>query len=467
MKNLARRNFIKTGAAGLTLLPALGMLSCGTGNALTKKTTEGVPGPANKVNLNVKDFGVKADGFTKDTTAIQQAIDRCAVLGGGEVRFPAGNYFTGALQLRSKVMLRLEKDAVIMGSPDFADYPITQVRWEGKWIQGHIGLIYAFDVQDSGIIGPGKIAGNHALGGRPNEKYPFRHPALIEPINCTGLRFEGFATDYYLMWSLHPTYCQQLVFKDLYIRSTGGNGDGIDLDSCKHVVIAGCDIATGDDCISLKSGRGMEGYSILYTTEDVLIKNCTLADSIFACIGIGSETSGGIRNVRIENCKFVNTKTHALYIKSRPGRGAFIEDIIVSDIEVSGMKGGLLRFNILASGLQDQVPVPGLAGIPTIKNFQFKNIKVQDVPVLVEGTGIHPDKPLDGFVFENISGTCAKGISLANIKNARLKNINVTGYEGPLLSIHNVQGSGLEGAVEIEGPKLPPPIMASGNFELK
>jgi len=95
------------------------------------------------------------------------------------------------------------------------------------------------------------------------------------------------------MWSLHATYCENVVIKNLTIRSTGGNGDGIDIDSCRYVRIEGCDISTGDDCISIKSGRGYEAYKLLKTSEDVVISNCTMADSIFACIGIGSETSGG------------------------------------------------------------------------------------------------------------------------------------------------------------------------------
>jgi polygalacturonase len=463
-KQNTRRKFLKTTGTGLLLAPAASLISCSsTKVAAANNTASTVPGKSADLVLNVKDFGATGDGQTKDTLALQQTIDRCSVLGGGEVLVPAGNYLTGALSLRTDTVIRLDKDAVIVGSPDFADYPVSQVRWEGKWIKGHVGLIYAFNVNNSGIIGPGKIAGSHALGGRPNEKYPLRHPALIEPIRCNNLRFEDFSTDYYLMWSMHPTYCQHLVFKNLRIRSTGGNGDGIDIDSCKHVLVDNCDIETGDDCISLKSGRGMEGYSLLYTTEDVHIRNCTFADTIFACIGIGSETSGGIRNVRIEKCKFIQAKTHAVYIKSRPGRGAFIEDIIVDDIDVSGMAGGFLRFNILASGLQDQVPVPGLEGIPTIKNFRFSNIRVKDVPVLVDGTGIHPDKPLDGFTLEYVTGTCAKGISLANIKNAKLSNINVTGYSGPLLGINNVTGTGLQDAVHIESPKTPEAIPAPVN----
>jgi polygalacturonase len=310
---------------------------------------------------------------------------------------------------------------------------------------------------------PGKIIGNDALGGRPRPDSPLRHPALIEPINCANLRFEDFSTSYHLMWSLHPTLCQHVTIKNLSIRSTGGNGDGIDIDSCQHVLIDHCDIATGDDCISLKSGRGAEaasqiGINPAITTEDVTISNCTFADSIFACIGIGSETSGGIRNVRISDCKFTGAKTFAIYIKSRPGRGAFIEDITATNLEVSGTTGGFLRFNILNSGLMGEDPAPGDEGIPTTKNFRFSNIKVTDVPVLVDGTGIHPHKPLEGFTLENVTGTCGKGIFLANVKNAVIRKVEVSGFKGAFLSIANVTGTGLAGATTIDPPKLPDPI---------
>src|SRR5262249_24027428 len=212
----------------------------------------------------------------------------------------AGTYRTGAIALRSNTLLRLESDAVITGTEDFADYPVTQVRWEGKWIAGHVGLMYAIDASQIGIVGPCRIIGHPAVSGRPTAQDPLRHPALIETIGCRDVHFEGFSTDYRLMWSIHPANCEDVVIRELRIRSTGGNGDGIDIDSCRRVRIESCDISTGDDCIALKSGRGMEGFREAQPTEDVLITGCTLADSIFACIGIGSETSGGIRDVRIE-----------------------------------------------------------------------------------------------------------------------------------------------------------------------
>jgi polygalacturonase len=456
---VGRRSFLKSTAQSAVAAPILSAI----GNLNQIPRPHNSPAPTQtkpKLTLNVRDYGATGDGTTDDTTAIQQTIDRCAVLGGGEILVPAGNYSTGALALRSNTLLRLEKDATILGSPEFSAYPTTQVRWEGRWIQGHIGLIYAIDADHVGVVGPGNIVGNHALGGRPNTQNPLRHPCVMEFINCKNIRLEDFSTSNYLMWGIHPTYCENISIKNLTIRSTGGNGDGIDIDSCKHVVIDGCDIATGDDCISLKSGRGAEAFSLLRTTEDVIIRNCTFADSIFACIGIGSETSGGIRNVRIEHCKFTAARTFAIYVKSRPGRGAFIEDIVCNDLDVSGATGGFLRFNILNSGIQDEFPVPGLEGIPTIRNFAFSNIRVTGVPVLVDGASIHPDKPLDGFSLVNVTGTCAKGIFLANIKRAKISNVKVTGFAGSLLNINNVTGIGLAGAAQIDAPKVPDPVVA-------
>jgi polygalacturonase len=461
----ARRSFlIKTGKS-LLAAPALALLPGIASAEATKPAKAGQPGKAiaeakPNIVLNVRDFGAAGDGATKDTAALQQAIDRCFVLGGGEALVPAGNYLTGSIQLKSNVTLRFEPGAILTGSSDSADYPVTQVRWEGKWIQGHIALIYAVDASHIGIVGPGKIAGYTPPNVPSNSKIKVRRPALIEPIGCNGVHLEGFSTSYHGMWSVHPTCCENLIIRNLTIRSTGGNGDGIDVDSCKHVQIDGCDISTGDDCISLKSGRGSEGYLLHKTTEDVRISNCTFADSIFACIGIGSETSGGIRGVQIEHCKFTGAKTFALYIKSRPGRGAFIEDIVANDLDVSGTQGGLIRFNLLASGKQDESPVPGAEGIPTARNFRFSNIRVTGAPILVDGTSIHPEKPLEGFSLANVTGSCAKGIYLANVRKAEIRNVNVTGYAGPLLNINNVTGTGLQGAAVIAAPGIGEPVPA-------
>jgi polygalacturonase len=463
--SLARRNFLIQAGESLLAVPTLALLPAIASAEAVKPAKAARPEKTlaearPNIVLNVRDFGALGDGATKDTAALQQTIDRCFVLGGGEALVPAGNYLTGSIQLKSNVTLRFEPGAILTGSSDPNDYPVTQVRWEGKWIQGHIALIYAVDANHVGLAGPGKILGYTPPNVPSNSQIKVRRPALIEPIGCNGVHLEDFSTSYHGMWSVHPTCCENLLIHNLTIRSTGGNGDGIDIDSCKHVQIEGCDISTGDDCISLKSGRGSEGYVLHRTTEDVHISHCTFADSIFACIGIGSETSGGIRDVRIEHCQFTGAKTFALYIKSRPGRGAFIEDIVANDLDVSGTQGGLIRFNLLASGKQDEAPVPGREGIPTVRNFRFSNIRVTGAPILVDGTSVHPEKPLEGFSLTNVTGSCAKGIYLANVRKAEIRNIHVTGYAGPLLNINNVIGSGLQGAAVIAAPSIGEPIPA-------
>ena len=404
------------------------------------------PGP--KVTLNVRDLGAAGDGKTNDTVAIQQTIDRCSVLGGGTVVVPAGDYSTGALILRSNVMLHVEQGARILGVADLAAYPLAQVRWEGRWTKGYSALISAEDSTNFGINGPGAIVGNPAIRGRIERATHLRLPALLEFTNCRNVTVNNCDTSNGGMWSIHPTYCENVTFKNVVVKS---GADGIDVDSCRHVTIDGCDFTTMDDCISLKSGRGEEGYTINRPTEDVRISNCTFSDTWFACIGIGSETSAGIRNVHIDHCKCVGARTYAVYIKTRIGRGAFIEDIHVNDMDVSGCRQGFLRINGLGSGKQDEFPVPGNAGIPEVRNFSFTNIRVKDVPELVRATEIDASKPLVGLTLENISGTCGEGIFLAHVKGAVIRDVHVTGYSGKLINVENVTGTGLAGV-----GKLPP-----------
>ncbi len=446
------RRGVMGGAVVLTAAPAL---------AKHAAARDFVPPPLPHIpplQLRVTDFGAVGDGTTKNTTAIQETLDRCSMLGGGEVVIPAGRFLTGTIFLRSNTRLALAADADLFGSGELADYPVMQVRWEGKWIKGHCSLIHAIDADNIAVVGPGKITGNTEVAGMPRPDYPLRHPALIEPVDCRVVLFDGFSTSYDRMWNIHPTYCDDLTLRNLTIRSSEKGRDGIDIDSCRRVRIEACDIATGDDCISLKSGRGMEGATIARPTEDVLITGCTMADWNFACVGIGSEMSAGIRRVRIENCKFTRAKSHAIYIRGQVGRGGFVEDIDVRNIDVVGVGMGAFRINFLNSGKKDEFQVPGLRGIPHLADFRFRQVRVHDAPQLLEGWEIHPDRPLDGLVLQDISGTCAKGIQLANVRKADITRVHLEGLSGPLLSTVNVAGVGLKAAVPMPAPEAPAPV---------
>jgi polygalacturonase len=447
-----RRTFLGTAARTLAAVPILSRSYAATAQ---RGSATPARAPGYSVALDLKDFGAVGDGRANDTLALQQALDRCSVLGGGQVSVPAGQFLIGGITLHSNTILHLDAHATLLGSPNLADYPLTQVRWEGHWVKGYSGLISAVDAIHIEITGKGRIVGSNDIKGRVDAQNRLRHPTLLEFVNCNQVRVEDCVTEQNDMWSIHPVYCNDLLFRNVTVR---GGADGIDVDSCRHVVIEGCNFVTGDDCISLKSGRGAEGFALHRSTEDVHIRNCTFADAQWACLGIGSETSGGIRNVFVDHCKCIGAKTYAIYIKSRPGRGSFIENIFISDLEVSGAQQGFLHLNILNSGKQDEFAVPGQHGIPTIRNFHFNNIHVADVPILVDAVGIDPDQPLEGFSLSNITGTCGKGVFLANIRHAALRNIQVTGYAGTLLNIYNVTGVGLANAAPLEPTKIPPPI---------
>jgi polygalacturonase len=452
---MKRRDFLSTAARGAMAAPVAASLQNMAWAQSAKPATphaSAATHAAPAVKLNVKDLGATGDGKTHDTLALQLAIERCAVLGGGEVVVPAGDYATGALALRSNVTLRIEDGATLLGSGEMADYPVAEVRWEGRWVKGYAALVSATDAENIAIEGPGKIVASDAIRGRVDRSTGLRLPALLEFTNCRQVRVENCSTTQTGMWSTHPVYCENVTFRNVVFLS---GADGIDVDSCRHVTIDGCTFETGDDCISLKSGRGEEANTINRPCEDVHILNCTFNDKGFACIGIGSETSAGVRNVLIEHSKCVGARSHAIYIKSRPGRGAFIENITVNDFEATGAKQGFLRLNNLNSGKQDEFPVPGDAGIPLFREFHFSNIRVTDLPALVQATEIHPRKPLVGFSLTNVTGTVKSGIMLANMKNVAIRNVKVTGFEGPLVSISNVTGTGLAGAAEIDPAKMP------------
>jgi polygalacturonase len=395
-----------------------------------------------KAIFNVRNFGATGDGATKDTAAFQKALDTCAVSGGGEVIIPAGKYLIGSIQTGNRTILRLEKDSVLMGSPDLSDYPIMDIRWEGRWQQGHRSLIYSANVDHTGIIGPGRIEGSRAVAFGKDKG--MRGALVLEPISCNDLRWEGFSVTHDGTWATHPTYCNNVTIKNLHIRNTR---DGIDVDSCSNVRIEGCDIDTGDDAISLKSGRGMNGARIGKPTENVVISRCVLGGGYFACIGIGSETSGGIRNVRIEKTKFIHSRTYAIYIKTRTGRAGVIENIFGEDLDVAN--GGFLSVNLTSGGNQSTPDdtVEGDIGRPLLRNVRFSNVRMKDVTTLAEVIKVAPEKPILGLSLLNITGNCQKGITLVNVRNAVLRGIKATGFAGPLLKIDNTTGSGLKGAV--------------------
>ncbi len=394
----------------------------------------------NKTVFNVMNFGASGDGKVKDTAALQKALDACAQAGGGTVLVPAGFYLTGSLQIKSNTTLSLENKSALIASADIEDYPLARVRWEGEFSEGHRALLWADKAEHIAVLGPGSIFGPPIT--LSHLRHP-RGPALIEPSECKDVLLEGFTAQYQRLWGIHLLLCQNVVARKLVVRSVNTNGDGIDVDSCRDVLIEGCNIDTGDDAISLKSGRGMEAVRLARPTENVVIRDCVLNSSMFAAIGIGTELSGGIRNVRILNCT-LSGHGNGILIKSRDGRGAIAEDISGENLLICNSPT-FLSIDLLKRGIQAKEPVPGtIEQWTTVRNLRFSHIQVYNVKHLVDATKIPPERPLQGLTISNVTGNCQRGISMAHANDVAFSNIAVTGYKNALISVDDVRGTGLE-----------------------
>ena len=395
--------------------------------------------------LSVRDFGAVGDGNALDTAAIQKALDAAAKSGGGEVRVPAGRYLAGSLVLKSHTTLHLDAGTSLLGCSNRNDYPIVRARWEGIETNCHRALISADHAEDIAITGPGVIEGNPAVGCLRNP----RGSCVVEMIECSNVRIEGVTLKSSRMWTLHPTYCRDVRILGVTFETTGANSDGIDPDSCKRVTIDGCTFSTGDDNIAIKSGKGQEGVRIGRPSEDIVITNCTFIKG-YTSIAMGSELSGGIRRVRISHCMFKQERA-ALQLKSREGRGGYLEDIIAEHLVVGPEP--LLELDNNYKYNPDPQGVTGSDGLTRFSNIRITDVKMDSKNLLtIIGT---TEKPVDGIQISRVTGTCKEGSVIQNATNVILSDILLTGISGPLYFTNNVSGSGLEEPAPIK--ELPPP----------
>ncbi|MGC3988253.1 MAG: glycoside hydrolase family 28 protein [Chthoniobacteraceae bacterium] len=371
---------------------------------------------------NVRDYGAKGDGTTKDTAAFEQALMACHLAGGGTVQVPAGNYCIGSIALWSQTDLHLEKDATITGSADLVDYPLSSARWEGLERPAYRALITADHASRIAITGAGTIQGSGTVGKlrRP------RGPVLIETVECRGVKIDGLTLKNDSVWTLHPNFCTDVTISNIQFQTVGSNSDGIDPDSCSKMLIENCTFTTGDDNIAIKSGKGLEGQEIGRPSEDITIRGCKFING-HAGVALGSELSGGIRNIRIEKCEFGEGRA-ALYIKTCAGRGAYVENITLRDSLIH-CKALEIRTDYKAN--PDNQGIPGEAGLTWVNGIRLENLKLDGKGIL-DVYGV-PEKRVSDLTAINITGTSPKPITLRNTRNVTLREIHVTGFTGPLV----------------------------------
>jgi len=330
--------------------------------------------------FNILNYGAKNDSLTKSTAAIQAAIDACSE--GGTVVIPKGIFVAGALFLKSNMTLYLEPGAVLKGSIDTADYlPMILNRFEGWELETYASLLNAgtlnqdgtYNVHDLSITGGGTIMGGGVrLGEAMIKANGIRSRGrLICLMNCQDVNISGLTITEPPGWAIHYIYSNNITCHDLNIVAYGIlNGNGIDPDSSTDSYIFNCVFDTGDDCIAIKSGKNPEGYYIGKPTQNVQITHCDFRRG--HGISIGSEISGGISDVLVQDCQ-AGALLHGMQIKGTKERGGYVKNIIVTDCQ-------LLQITIFSSleYNNDGEPAPE---IPIFENFVFKHIDLSGASV--------------------------------------------------------------------------------------
>jgi polygalacturonase len=359
--------------------------------------------------VSVLDHGAVGDGQTLNTRAIQAAINACPP--GGVVRLPAGVFLSGALFLKSDMTLEIAEGGVLKGSADPADYaPFIRNRFEGWEMDTYASLLNAgtldaagpANVRNLGIRGAGRISG----GGKklsdavraefPGVKGLRSRGRLILLMNAENVEVAGLTLEEPPGWTLHTIYSENITLRGLRIRSDVRNGDGIDPDSSRRVYIFDCTFDTGDDCIAIKSGKNPEGNVVNRPTEDVRVFDCRFERG--HGISIGSEISGGVRGVLIEDC-VAGPLLHGLQIKGTEERGGYVEDVTVRDCSLRQIT---VYTKLPYNNDGGAAPTP-----PVFRNFRFENID------LTEADPAKPAIVVHGFEAE---GHRTRNVSFQNIR---------------------------------------------------
>lgn len=364
------------------------------------------------------DFGAKADGLHKDTKAIQSAIDNCAGTGGGIVRLSSGNYLSDPIFLKSKVTLEIEASAVLLASQDPAAYSSTvSDANSGGNARSLLALVNAVEQTDIAIIGSGTIDGaggpwwDKVRAAKKANRPEVIRPRLVVFSHCRRVRVEGITLTNSPSFHLMPMSSEDVLIEHVTIKAPAHspNTDGIDPSSSHHVRISDCTIDTGDDNIAIKSGQVDPAYPNA-GSSDITISNCTFLHG--HGVSIGSETTGGVRNVIVERCQFRGTE-NGLRIKSGRGRGGSVENIIYRDLEMEEVNP-VITF----TAYYPEIPKQDTFKLVTATTPSFHDISVANL--VASGGKIAgiivglPEKPLFNIALTNVKISAQTGMVIRN-----------------------------------------------------
>ncbi|HVS53505.1 MAG TPA: glycoside hydrolase family 28 protein [Opitutaceae bacterium] len=360
----------------------------------------------------IADFGAKPDGTTDNTAAIAQAIAAASAAGGGRVVVRGGVFLTGAIHLLSNVELHVADGATLKFSPDPKKFlPLVRARFEGTEVMNYSPLIYAFQQENIAITGTGTLDGSAsndtwwALGrrrgpgiqtsaqlvalaekGTPVEQRVFGEagslrPNFIVPYLCRNVLIADVHIVNSPMWEINPVLCTNVTVRGVDIHSHGPNNDGCDPDSSRDVLIEHCTFDTGDDCIAIKSGKDADGRRVGVPAENIVIRHCVMQDGHGGVV-LGSENSGGIRNVFAEDCAMDSPNLQrVLRLKTNAGRGGVLENVFLRNCTVGRVSSAILTIDLVYGRVTTG------AFPPVVRNVLVENVTAQSAPRVLDIVG--------------------------------------------------------------------------------
>ncbi|MGA2139890.1 MAG: glycoside hydrolase family 28 protein [Verrucomicrobiia bacterium] len=458
--------------------------------------------------VSLADFGAIGDGKTLNTESFAEAMNSLTRRGGGKLVVPPGIWLTGPIHLQSNIELHLNAGALVQFTPDFKQYPLAIFDVKGEKEIDSTSPISGQNLENVAITGRGIIDGGgdgwrpvkkskqteaqwNALTksggvtdesgntwwpsreamageklmrqlGRPRSPrledyepaHEFLRPRLLRLIDCRKVLLEGVTFQNPPNWTLNPTLCKDVTIRNVTVHNAwyAQNSDALDLESCRNVVVRGSTFDAGDDGICLKSGMNERGRRIGVPTENVLIENCIVYHA-HGGFTIGSEMSGGVRNVRVNNCVFMGTDI-GLRFKSTRGRGGIVEKIYIKNVRMTDIEAEAISFNMYYGGKApldadgglanvEQKPVPVSEETP-----QFRDIYIQDVvcrgaraAVLLQGL---PEMPIRGIHLRNVSLTAETGMVWMDAENITVNNVEIANNKGPVLTLFDTRNAAID-----------------------
>lgn len=456
-----------------------------------------------KDSFFISKFGAVADGVTLNTKSITAAIAACNKNGGGVVVIPGGIWLTGPIILQSNVNLHLQRNSLLQFTSDKSQYPIVATNWEGLPAARNQSPISSNNANNIAITGLGIIDGNGdgwravkrdkltdsqwkkllKSGGVLSEDkkvwYPslsskagadiekagvllkgksiadydsikdFLRPNLLVLSNSDRILLEGVTFQNSAAWCLHPLMSSNITIRNITVKNPwyAQNGDGLDIESCKNVLVENSSFDVGDDGICIKSGRDEEGRKRGKPTENVIIRNCVVYQAHGGFV-IGSEMSGGARNIFVDNCTFIGTDI-GLRFKTTRGRGGIVENIYINNIVMKSIPGEAILFDMYYAA-KDPIPLEGekreapkveikpvTEETPQFKNFYINNVVCDGANKALFIRGL-PEMSIRNIQIKNLTVKSSIGIEITEAENIQLENIQlVTTDKKPLVDIYN------------------------------